>query len=124
MRFQLTVAQQAGNAAVERRANGLIAGHHLHIFQLVGMLGKQFVLLERMNELLIGQFMAVAHAVDQHDIFVLLPGIELLQDGQKRRQPGAGGQQPQIPAALEAVGGQIAVVALLHQNRIADLQLR
>ena len=87
MRFQLTVAQQGGDATVERRGERPDRGSPLHIFQLVGMLGEQLVFLERMDELLIGEFRGGSAHRGPARYFRTAPRIELLQDRQNGANP-------------------------------------
>src|SRR5205823_5859048 len=64
------------------------------------------------------------HALHEDEVVVGLPGREVVQDREERREPRPGGEHPQILALLEAVGGEEPIALALDVDGIAFLQLR
>ena len=102
-----------------------LARHGRVIEQLVArQLAEELIPQQRLhNQLAIGQLGNLTAAMHQHDILVALIHIRVLDDADKRRQPGAGAQQIQRLARPQIVLNQRARRLAAHQNVIARRQL-
>src|SRR5436190_829462 len=60
----------------------------------------------------------------QHEVIVVLPGLELVEYRQERGQPRSRGEHPQVAPRFEAVGSEEAVALPLDEDRVAFLQAR
>jgi hypothetical protein len=121
--FQRTGLDQGRDAALQgsrpRRPR-----HHRQVVQLVAHGRKVLVAAKRGNGVGIGEFVGPADAMHDEQVFVAVPDARVPEDREEGRQSRAGGQQPQVAAALEAVGGEEAVARLLAVHRVANLQAR
>ncbi len=119
--LQLAAFEQRGDASAQGTRHPL-TGDDRQVGQLAAQPLQVLTLRQFADQLLIGQLRAAARAVDQHDALEALPHIEVLQDRQERRQPGAGGQQPEVASVGETVQGQEAERLLVDQQLVARFE--
>ncbi len=119
--LQFAVLDQRGDAPMQR-AGHPFARDYRQIQQLRAETLQVVALRQFGDQLLIGQFARLAHAVDENDALEALPGLEVLQDRQKRGDPGAGGQQPEVSTIGKAIQRQEAEGLLVHQQLVAHLE--
>ncbi len=60
------------------------------------------------DQIVIGQLVRLAHAVDQHHLFIALISLRIADDAHEGREAGAGGQQVKPLAGQQVVGDQRA----------------
>src|SRR5690606_25456689 len=75
------------------------------------------------DEIRIGKFSNLTHAMHENDLLETLIGFQIADDRQEGRKPGAGRQQPQILAGLEIVIEQRADRLLAHDDLVAFLEV-
>ena len=119
--LQLAIGQQRSDPPMQS-ARHRLASDQRQVDQLAGVALQVVALLQALDQRLIGQLLAAAGAVDQHDAGKTLPHLRVLQNRQKRRQPGATGQQPEVAAVDKAIEGEKTEGQALHQQLIAHLQ--
>ena len=85
-------------------------------------LAKQLVVGELVfDQVTVGQLTDDAGAVHDDDFFEALVGLRVADHRQKRRQPGARGQQPEVFAGQQVIEHQRAGGLLADQQGVADL---
>ncbi|MCY1357983.1 hypothetical protein D9M69_444970 [compost metagenome] len=116
--LQFAILDQGGDAPVQRTGH-FLASDRRDEQQLVGHPFQVLLVLEFSDQLLVGQFGAISHAVDQDDALETLPDFQVLEDREEGREPRAGGQQPEVAAVDETVEGEEAEGLPVHHQRVA-----
>ena len=75
------------------------------------------------EQVVVGQFVHLTHAVHQDHLIVALVGLGITRDAEEGGQAGTGGQQPQALAGQQVVGHQRAGGLAAHDNLVTGLDV-
>ena len=117
--LQATVGDQIGQPLAQGVGH-LLTRDHRDVGELVGVLLKHIVMRESQDVVAVGQFGRRADAVNEDDFFVLLPGMRVRQNREKRRKSGPGGKQPEVSPPLKTRERQKSVILFFNQQGVSD----
>ena len=118
----LAVGHQVGDAAHVAVA---FAGHGGVVQQLLGNHFAQKLMLGQVlhHQIVVGQLVGLAHAVDQNHLVEGFVGGRVADDAHERGQAGAGRQQIQAFAGQQVVNQQGAGGLFADDDAVADLDV-